>query len=327
MSGKMSDKIDVLCEDELIVGYYDDAADASRLEAWQARLQPYLPALKLVPLASEAGQKAMAVTVWKPPLGQIAKMPNLRGIISLGQGVDHIFRDKTIPQDLPLVRIVDPDMSVALGHWVCLAVLEKCRKAHDYRALAARREFRPLPQTDAFALKIGVYGVGAIGGEVVRQLVALGFDVTGYARTKRDDDIISYHTGDEGLDVMIQEMDIHICLMPLTDDTRGFFNKARFAQMKVGAYLINAGRGGHVIEDDLLEAVNAGHLSGACLDVFEVEPLPEDHAFWGHPHITIWPHVAAQTNPQSASQQVAKALLAFHRGTVPENLVDKNKGY
>lgn len=317
----------VLSEAPFIVGYYDDAADASRLEAWQARLQPFLPAIQLVPLASSAARDAMAVTVWKPPIGKIAEMPNVKGIISLGQGVDHIFRDKTIPQALPVVRLVDPDMSVALGHWVCLAVLEKCRKAADYRVLAARREFRPLPQTDARAMKIGVYGVGAIGREVVRQLVALGFDVTGYNRTPRADDIISYHHGDDGLKHMLEEMDIHVCLMPLTDETKGFFNKSRFAQMKVGAYLINAGRGGHVVEDDLLGAINSGHLSGASLDVFEQEPLPDNHAFWGHPHITIWPHVAAQTNPQTASEQVARALVAFAEGTTPDNLVDKDRGY
>ena len=317
----------VLSEDELIVGYYDDAADASRLEAWQARLQPFLPAVKLVPLSSELAQQAMAVTVWKPPIGQIAKMPNVKGIISLGQGVDHIFRDKTIPADLPVVRLVDNDMSVALGHWVCLAVLEKCRKASDYRVLASRREFRPLPQTDARSVKIGVYGVGAIGTEVVRQLVALGFDVIGYNRTKRADDIIPYHHGADGLHKMLQECDIHVCLMPLTDETRGFFNRARFSEMKVGAYFINAGRGGHVCEPDLLDAINSGHLSGASLDVFETEPLPHDHAFWGHPHITIWPHVAAQTNPQTAALQVAHALLAFHHGDEADNLVDKGRGY
>lgn len=317
----------VLCEDELIVGYYDDAADAARLEAWQARLQPYLPAIKLVPLASASSKKAMAVTVWKPPLGLLAKMPHIKGVISLGQGVDHIFRDDSLPADLPVVRLVDPDMSVALGHWVCLAVLEKCRKASDYRVLASRREFRPLPQTDARAVKIGVYGVGAIGREVVRQLVGLGFDVTGYNRTARASDIIPYHHGADGLALMLSEMDIHVCLMPLTDETRGFFNRERFAQMKVGAFIINAGRGGHIIEDDLLAAINAGHLSGASLDVFETEPLPQDHAFWSHPHISIWPHVAAQTNPQTASAQVAQALLDFHEGRVPANLVDKNKGY
>ena len=317
----------VLSQERLIVGYYDDAADASRLEAWQARLQPFLPAIQLVPITSDAAQEAMAVTVWKPPIGQIAKMLHLKGIISLGQGVDHILQDESLPNHLPIIRLVDPDMSIALGHWVCLAVLEKCRKASDYRILAERREFRPLPQTNALALKIGVYGVGAIGSEVVRQLVALGFDVTGYNRSPRKADIISYHHGSDGLSVMLKEMDIHICLMPLTADTTGFFNKARFAEMKVGAYIINAGRGGHIIEEDLLAAINSGHLSGASLDVFAQEPLPADHGFWGHPHITIWPHVAAQTNPQTASLQVAQALLALQEGREPANVVDRQRGY
>lgn len=318
----------VLSEDTLVVGYYDDAADAARMEAWQARLQPFLPQIKLVPLASqEATDHAMAVMAWKPPIGRIAEMTACRGIVSLGQGVDHIFRDETIPAHLPLVRLVDHDMSVALAHWVCLAVLEKVRKAADYRALAARKDFRPLPQDDASQVKIGVYGVGAIGTEVVRQLVALGFDVTGYARGKRDDDLISYCTGAQGLAQMLAQMDIHVCVMPLTPDTKGFFHKQIFGKMKIGAYFINAGRGGHVVEDDLLAALKAGHLSGASLDVFETEPLPQDHPFWDHPHITIWPHVAAQTNPQTAAMQVARALVAFANGSQPDNLVDRQKGY
>ena len=318
---------DIYSEEPFIIAYYDGAAEASRIEAWQARLQNHLPDLKLVPLMSEAAKQAMAAMVWNPPIGQIKQMPNLKGVVSLGQGVDHIFKDDSLPSHLPVVRIVDHDMSVALGHWVCLSVLEKCRNASDYRALAKRREFRPLPQQDARALKLGVYGVGAIGNEVVRQLRALGFDVTGYARGPHPDLDYPVKYGEAGLSEMLQEMDIHICIMPLTEETTGFFDKAKFSKMKVGAYFINAGRGKHVIEDDLLTAINSGHISGASLDVFEVEPLPDDHKFWDHPHITIWPHVAAQTNPQTASQQIAKALVSFHKGTEPANIVDKKKGY
>ena len=112
--------------------------------------------------------------------------------------------------------------------------------------------------------------------------------------------------------------------MPLTDGQEA--RKSRFAQMS-GRLSYHAGRGGHVVEDDLLGAINSGHLSGASLDVFEQEPLPDNHAFWGHPHITIWPHVAAQTNPQTASEQVARALVAFAEGTTPDNMVDKDRGY
>lgn len=317
----------VLSEDKLVVGYYDGAADAARIDAWQARLQPHLPDLTLVPLTSQAADEAMAVMVWKPPHGQLAKMPQIKGVISLGQGVDHIFQDKSLPSHLPVVRLVDPDMSIALGHWVCLAVLEKLRNAADYRALAKRRDFRSLPQRNAYDVKIGVYGVGAIGTEVVRQLRALGLHVTGYATRPHPEADYDVRYGEDGLSYLLSEMDIHVCIMPLTAQTTGFFHKERFAAMKVGAYFINAGRGRHVIEADLLEAVGSGHLSGASLDVFETEPLPDDHAFWDNPHITIWPHVAAQTNPQTASEQIAKALLAFHSGDMPDNLVDRQKGY
>ena len=317
----------VLSEETIIVGYYDDAAEASRREAWQARLQPYLPQVKLVPLHSEEAQDAIAVTVWKPPHGVLASLPHLKGIISLGQGVDHVLADPSLPQTVPLVRLVDPDMSVALGHWVSLAVLSHIRKAADYRALRARREFRPLPQQEAQSVKIGLYGVGAIGAEVARQLQALHFDVTGYVSAPRSDKAMRYCHGPDGFDHMLREMDIHICVMPLTDETRGCFNQSSFAKMKVGAYLINAGRGAHVVEDDLQQAISTGHLAGACLDVFVDEPLPPSHPFWANPHIEIWPHVAAQTNPNTAAQQVAKAIHAFATGQPAQNIVDRQKGY
>ncbi|MGC6536971.1 MAG: 2-hydroxyacid dehydrogenase [Candidatus Puniceispirillaceae bacterium] len=317
----------VLSDVPLIVAYYDDAADAARREAWQARLQPFLPGITLVPLASPEADSAMAALVWKPPHGRIASLPALRGIVSLGQGVDHILADDSVPETLPLVRLVDPDMAQAMGHWVSLAVLQKIRKAADYRILAQRREFRPLPQIAADTCRIAIYGVGAIGSEVARQLVALGFQVTGYVNHQRQDDFISYESGTDGLARCLSECDMHVCLMPLTDDNKGFFNRDTFAQMKVGAYFINAGRGSHVVEDDLLAAVTSGHLAGACLDVFVTEPLPDNHPFWDNPHIEIWPHVAAQTNPETASQQVAQALWAFHQGKEPANLVDRKKGY
>ena len=319
--------MNALSDKPMIVAYHDSAADTGRMDAWQARLQPYLPNLKLVPLSSEAAEEAMAACVWAPPLGRLASLPHLKGVVSLGQGVDHILCDDSLPETMPIVRLIDTDMAQALAHWVVLAVLSKIRKAADYRALAKRQEFRPLPQTEAGEVKIGLYGVGAIGTEVARQLISLGLDVTGYVNSPRVQADMPYLWGEKGLDEMLSSMDIHICVMPLTDDNRGFFNAARFAQMKVGAYIINAGRGAHIIEDDLLGAINAGHLSGACLDVFQTEPLPETHAFWQSPHIEIWPHVAAQTNPRTASEQIANALRAFDEGHKAANLVDRNKGY
>ena len=316
-----------LSDKPFLIAYHDSAADSGRMDAWQARLQPFLPGIKLVPLASDAAEQAMAACVWAPPIGRLAALPHLKGVISLGQGVDHILRDDSLPEAMPIVRLVDPDMAQALGHWVTLAVLSKIRKAADYRALAQRQSFRPLPQTEASEVKIGLYGVGAIGGEVARQLQSLGLDVTGYVTQPRSDSSIRLLHGQAGLDEMLSSMDIHICVMPLTADNRGFFDKERFSQMKIGAYIINAGRGAHIIEDDLLASIHAGHLSGACLDVFHTEPLPDDHAFWQSPHIEIWPHVAAQTNPRTASEQIANAILAFEEGRDANNLVDRVRGY
>jgi len=306
-----------------IIGFYDFAKSAD----WQIKLGRHLSDFSLVDLMSPEGRMADIALVWAPPAGAFADMPNLKGIINKGQGVDHIMRDPTVPRDVPLVRLVDPDMSDALGHWVILAALDFWRDASYYRRCQTQKIWKPVVQRPATGATIGIMGVGAIGSVVAKRFAALGFAVRGWARSPREIDGVTVFAGSDSLDKFLDDVDILVSVLPLTDETTGIMNADLFARLAKGAFVINGGRGQQLVEDDLLTALEAGQLAGAALDVFAHEPLPKDHPFWTHPKITVWPHVAAQTNPNTAASQVAAAITAIMAGKMPENRVDWHRGY
>ncbi|MEK9850623.1 MAG: glyoxylate/hydroxypyruvate reductase A [Candidatus Puniceispirillum sp.] len=306
-----------------IIGFYDFAKSAD----WQIKLGRHLSDFSLVDLMSPEGRMADIALVWAPPAGAFADMPNLKGIINKGQGVDHIMRDPTVPRDVPLVRLVDPDMSDALSHWVILAALDFWRDASYYRRCQTQKIWKPVVQRPATGATIGIMGVGAIGSVVAKRFAALGFAVRGWARSPREIDGVTVFAGSDSLDKFLDDVDILVSVLPLTDETTGIMNADLFARLAKGAFVINGGRGQQLVEDDLLTALEAGQLAGAALDVFAHEPLPKDHPFWTHPKITVWPHVAAQTNPNTAASQVAAAITAIMAGKMPENRVDWHRGY
>ena len=305
------------------IGFYG----SSKIDGWRTKLGRHLDDFTLVDLMSPEGQLADIALVWAPPEGQLAKMPNLRGIIMQGQGVDYMMRDQTVPRDVPLVRLVDLDMSNALSHWAILAALDFWRDAAYYRDCQTSKTWQPIVQRPASGAKIGIMGVGAIGGIMAQRFAALGFDVRGWARSMRQIDNVEIFAGDDGLAPFLDGLNILVSVLPLTPATTGIMNHQLFNQLAKGAYIINGGRGPQLVEADLLDAISSGQIAGAALDVFAVEPLPADHAFWTHPKITIWPHVAAQTNPNTAAMQVAAAITAIMAGREPENKVDWARGY
>ena len=298
-----------------------------RAALWFECLRTLLPAIRFLDLAEAKAEGADVALVWRPPLGALAAVPRLRVIISLGQGVDHLLTDPQLPTAVPVVRLVDPDMSHSMSHWVVHAVLDYLRDGAAYREGQRQRRFAALPQRRTDGLRIGIYGVGALGKVVAERLAALGFEVHGWSRTAKTCGYFRSHSGGGGLARMLEGMDIHVCLLPLTEETRHLFRRETFARMKPGAYFVNAARGGHVVEPDLCAAIDDGGLAGAALDVFEEEPLPEGHPFWTHPKIRVWPHVAAQTNPRTAARQVAEAITEAMAGRLPDNAVDLARGY
>ena len=294
---------------------------------WAQRLSQYLPSIALVDLMSDDAMQSDIALVWAPPPGRLAALPNLRGIIMQGQGVDHMMADPSVPRDIPLVRLVDPDMSAALSHWAILAALDFWRDGAYYRAHQAHKIWAPRPQRPTQGGVVGVMGVGAIGSVIATRFAALGFQVKGWARTPRQLDPVVIFAGMDELDNFLKDVQILVSVLPLTSYTRGIMNADLFAKLAPGACVINGGRGPSIVDQDLLAALETGQVGSAVLDVFETEPLPKEHAFWSHDKITVWPHVAAQTNPETAAQQVASAITAIMAGQAPANQVDWQRGY
>ena len=311
-----------------LIAYHDGDETDERQHGWQMRLAAYLPGCQLVPLADKAADDAEIALVWGPPDGRLAELSQLKLAVSLGQGVDHLMVPGKLPDDIPLIRIVDPDMSHALSQWVILAALDHLRDGPMYREQARQRIFSSHSQRQTRGLPLAVYGMGAIGSMIATRLADIGFQVHGWSRSERPQaGVITMHHGHAGFDKLLSTCQLHVCILPLTGETWHIFGADAFAAMPRGAYFINGGRGAQVDEAALLQAIVSGHIAGATLDVFEHEPLPDNHPFWGESRITIWPHVAAQTNPETAAQQVADAIMAVQAGHVPANLVDRQRGY
>jgi len=306
------------------IGFYGTASD---IPDWETSLAGRLPAFEIVELLSKAGADSDVALVWAPPRDAFAGCAKLRGIIMQGQGVDHMMRDETVPRDIPLVRLVDPDMANALSHWAILNALDFWRDGAVYRGQQQDKIWQSVRQRPATGAKVGVLGVGAIGTVIARRFAALGFEVRGYARTMKPIEGVDVFAGADQLAGFAAGLDIVVSVLPLTPETTGIMNASFFARLAEGAFVINGGRGPQVNDEDLLAALASGRIGGAALDVFAVEPLPQDHPFWTHPKVRVWPHVAAQTNATSAADQVAAAILAMIEGREPANRVDWSRGY
>ena len=310
-----------------VVAFYSKGTSIEVQNTWSKRLKFYYPSLKMVPLLSEEAKFATIALLWKAPLNHLNKMIRIKGLISLGQGVDHILNENLIPENVPVVRIVDPYMAKSMSHWVLLSTLNIIRETYGYFSQENTKIYKPRDEKNFLSLKIGIYGIGAIGSVVAKDLSYMGFNVQGWSRTKKKIKTITCFSGNEGFKELITNSDIHVCLLPLTPSTENIFNKHIFINMKKGSCFINAGRGEHVDENHLLDSCRSGHISNAVLDVYRNEPLPKNHPFWKQDNIRLWPHVAAETNPDTAAKQIANAIKCIDNNIVPPNTVDRTLGY
>jgi glyoxylate/hydroxypyruvate reductase len=265
--------------------------------------------------------------VWRPEPGLLASLPNLRLILSLGAGVDHVLRDPQLPRGVPIVRLVDPYLIDAMSEFVVLQVLRLHRQDLDYRAQQQAEIWRELGQKNACERKVGILGFGKIGQNAGRKLAALGFPVLGWGRRKRLVAGVETYAGPEGLFQLLPQSEILVCLLPLTRETEGILGARTFAALPPGAGLVNAGRGSHLVEEDLIPALDSGQLSAAALDVFREEPLPPAHPFWHHPRIIVTPHIAGITNPATAAPIILDNIRRLEEGRPLLNQVDPEQGY
>lgn len=297
-------------------------------EEWRRAFDRLVPDLdfRVWPDIGEVDDIEMALA-WRAPPGSLADLPNLRCIASLGQGVDHLFADPDLPEGVPIVRLVDDSMRRQMTAYVLAAVLRRLCRMEGYAALQRQRRWQPLDAYDPAECRVGVLGLGALGGDVAEKLAALGFRVSGWSRTAKDIAGVDGFAGRDALDDFLRDCDMVCCLLPLTPDTRGILDARVFAAMKRGAYLINTARGGHVVETDLVAALDSGQISGATLDVFAAEPLPPGHPLWDHPKVTITPHASAVTLVGACAEQLAETYRRLRAGEPLLNTVDRARQY
>lgn len=295
---------------------------------WAAALTACDPSLDIQIWPNEACKADVQFAVcWNHPEGVLKAYPNLRCICSMGAGIDHLLRDAALPDHLPVVRLVDPQLSQSMSEYICTAVLYFFREFDRYqqqqkKALWLQQPLRPMARTG-----VGIMGLGVLGSFAADRLSAMGFNVTGWSRSKKKIPGVTTYAGDIERDAFLARADILVCLLPLTEKTAGILNFELFSRLPKGACLINASRGGNLVEEDLIPALNQGLLRGACLDVFKHEPLPEDHPFWAQDNIIITPHCSSITDPESVAPQIVQNYRNLKAGLPLMNQVDIRRGY
>ncbi len=273
-------------------------------------------------------EKAAFALVWHHPPGVLSKLPDLKALSSMGAGIDHLIADPEVPAHLPVARIVDPALVQSMTEYIVTATLQHFRDFIQYKQHQAASRWQPEPPKRIRDIRVGIMGVGALGGDAATRLQAIGFEVIGWSRRiKAHPALTGSYAGPDQLIPFLEGVHILVCLLPLTPETHGILNRVVFSALPKGAYLINVARGAHLNEQDLLDALDKGQLSGACLDVFQEEPLPASHPFWDHPAITVTPHIASITDPVSAAQQVVENYRRTHAGQPLLNQVDLKRGY
>ncbi|MDA8457284.1 glyoxylate/hydroxypyruvate reductase A [Acidovorax sp. GBBC 3334] len=266
------------------------------------------------------------LAAWEPPADIATAFPNLQVLFSSGAGVDQ-FDMAALPAALPVVRMVEPGIVRGMVEYACHAVLDLHRDMPQYRRQQQRAEWRALPVRTAGERRVGVLGLGSLGQAVLAQLAGFGFACAGWSRSRHAVPGVQCFAGEDELPAFLARTDILVCLLPLTDATRGFLNAGLFARLPQGASLVHVGRGPQLVDADLLAALATGQIAEAALDVTDPEPLPAAHAFWRHPRVRLTPHIASMTQPRTAAAAVIGNLRRFAAGEPMEGLVDRTRGY
>jgi glyoxylate/hydroxypyruvate reductase A len=303
---------------------------SAALPEWQALFAELAPGLT-VQGWDDPGVDPDTVTyvlVWEPEPGRLARYCNLRVIFSTAAGVDHITRDPSLPNAIPIVRMASEETAQTVGEYVCLAALSILRDAKRLAAAHAEARWDPFePPRTALTTRVGVMGLGNIGQVAVRMLRGLGFPVAGWARSHKARTDIETYAGIEKLEGFLARSDILVGLLPETPETRGLLDRSRLALLPRGAGIVNAGRGSLIVMPDLIAALEEGQLGAAFLDVFEPEPLPADHPAWRHPRITVTSHVAGFASRCARARAVVAALEGYERCETLPNLYQPDRGY
>lgn len=296
-------------------------------DAWKREIRAAAPGIDLrEPDAVDDPAKVRYAIVGRTRPGELRGYPNLAAILSMWAGVEHLLDDCTIPRDIPIVRMVEPSLTHGMVEYVCCHALNILLRTDRYTAAGWRHPQKTDPRFAA-DLTVGIMGMGVLGSACAEALARLGFNVIGWSRTEKSRDGIASHAGRRGLERFLGSSDILVLLLPNTPQTRGILDAAALRLLPPGSSIINAGRGELVDDDALLAALESGSLERAVLDVFRIEPLPDDHPFRRHPGIVVTPHVASVTNPKTAAPVLAANLGRLEDGETVWPLVDRDRGY
>jgi glyoxylate/hydroxypyruvate reductase A len=303
-------------------------SDPVRGEEWRtivAQRAPYL-GFHIWPETGEAADVRYLVA-WTIPDNVKELFPRLEVIFVTGAGIDHIDFSR-MPADIPIVRMIEPGISAGMAEYVVMSVLGAHRHLIDYIAQQREGKWRELRVVSASTRSVGVMGAGVLGTKVLEAVAPFKFKLRAWSKTPRQlgENVTSF-SGAAALDDFLGDCDILVCLLPLTDQTRGILNARLFAALPRNAVVINASRGGNLVEADLLAALDCGHLSGAIIDVAEVEPLPAGHPFWSHRRILLTPHIATMTQPETAAEVVLQNIERHLQGLSLLNVIDPQRGY
>ena len=304
------------------------SSDADAPEPWREALARAFPNMtfRIWPDVGPREQIRYALA-WRQRPGSLAGLPNLKAIFVLGAGVDSVLTDDSLPPDVPVVRLVDAGLPGPMAEYALYAVLHFQRRMADYFGQQRAATWQPRDELLARQWPIGVLGLGVIGGFVAQRIAAQGYPVAGWSRSAKSVSGVQVFAGAAGFASFLARTQVLVNVLPLTPETRGILNARAFAAVPRGSYIVNIGRGGHVVDADLIAALDSGQLAGAMLDVFEQEPLPATHPFWRHPKIVVTPHVAAPTLASESESQVIENIRRMERGEAPLGLVDRTKGY
>jgi glyoxylate/hydroxypyruvate reductase A len=300
------------------------ASQKEKPEFWLPLLQKALPTDRFYGWPDINGGDIDVAVVATHPKGTFDNLKGLKLIQSIWMGVENIVNDPALPKGVPVARLIDPGMVAAMTETVIAHVLDWHRHFYCYRSFQTQRTWKRRRQYLASDRTVGILGLGELGGTIAAKLRDLGFNVAGFSRRPKKIDGVFCSTS---IDEVVSRSDALVCLLPLTPQTRGIINAKVISRIRKDGCLINVARGGHVVVPDLLAALDSGHLAHAYLDVFEPEPLPADSPLWGHPGITLTPHIAALTEPRTSVGKVVDNIERVRRGEAPTNTVDFAAGY
>lgn len=303
------------------------SSDLARGAVWARHFAEQVPDLPFR-IWPDVGDRAQVryLAAWQLPADLASEFPNLEVLFCVGAGIDQLDLAQ-VPEAVPVVRMIEPGLTDGMVEFATLSVLAIHRDWPAYAEQQRERRWHALPVRTAATRRVGVMGTGVLGSAVIEKLRGFGFPCAAWNRTRRDIAGVECFAGRESLPAFLARTDILICLLPLTDETRGILDRRVFEAMPPGSALVSLGRGGHLVQADLLRALEAGRLSAAVVDVTDPEPLPADDPLWTHPRVIVTPHIASETQPETSARVLLDNIARHRRGEPLVGLVDRGRGY